>query len=81
MYMQSQSKGPELIGNPCLETGVKIGKATLTSMAKPYLLRLPPVTAAPSLLLTWLLLTGPLVRLTQVANFKQTPLSVTIILE
>lgn len=69
MSMQCPSKGPNLTGNPCQETGGKIGKATLTSMAKASPLGSPPVTAAPSPPSTWLLLVGPSARLTPVANF------------
>lgn len=69
MYMQLPSKAPKLIGNPCQETGVKIGNPTLFSMAKAFPLRSPPATAAPSPLSTSLLLLGPLVRLTPVPNF------------
>lgn len=49
-----QSKGQELIGNPCLGIGVRIGKATLTLMDRASLLRSPLVMDAPLSLTTLL---------------------------
>ncbi|GJS64487.1 hypothetical protein Tco_0679051 [Tanacetum coccineum] len=69
MCMQWPSKGQEVDGNKCLETGGKIGNPTLTSMDSPYLLRSQQVMAElwyPTMLH---LLAGPLVRPSVVPNF------------
>lgn len=68
MCMQLPSKGPRPVGSPCPETGGKIGKAALASMAKASPLKSPPVTAALSPPSTWRLLIGPLARPTLVHN-------------
>lgn len=62
MFMLFPSKGREPVGNPCLETGVRTGKATLTSMDKASLSRSPQVMAALSFLTMLPLLPGPSAR-------------------
>lgn len=61
-FMRWPSRVQELGGNPCRETGGKIGKATCISMAKPSLSKSPPATAATSSPTTLLLRTGLLVK-------------------
>lgn len=57
------SKALGLVGEPCLTTGAKIGRAMLTLMAKPCLSRSPPATAALLSPTMWLLPPGNLARL------------------
>ncbi|TQD69026.1 hypothetical protein C1H46_045441 [Malus baccata] len=67
------SKGPELAGKQCPETGGKTGNPTATSMAKLSLSRSQPVTAGllcPTMLP---LLGGPLGRPTAVPNSARAP--------
>lgn len=56
------SRAQELPGKPCQGTGGKIGRATLTSMAKASLSRLPQVMAAVWCLTMLPLVVGPLGR-------------------
>lgn len=58
MFMQLPLKGLKPTGNKCQETGAKIGKATLSSMAKHSPLKSPPVMDVPSPPSTWRLLIG-----------------------
>lgn len=46
MFMLFPLKGQKLVGNPCRETGVKTGKATLISMDKASPLRFQQAMAA-----------------------------------
>lgn len=68
MFKQFQSKVQGLIGNQCPETGVRTGKATLTSMDKASPLRLPLARAAPWSLTMLPLIAGPLARPSQGNN-------------
>jgi len=45
MCIQCPSKGQKLGGKPCQEIGAKTGKATPTSMDKPFLFKSQPVMA------------------------------------
>ena len=70
MFMQSQSKGLELAGNPCPEIGARTGRATPISMAKTSLFKSPPVMVGPSQVTTWHHLVGSLAKPFKVVNFK-----------
>jgi hypothetical protein len=63
MLLQFPSKVQKLIGNQCLEIGVKIGKATLTSTDKVSRLRSLLAMVGLWLLIMLHPLDGPLVRL------------------
>lgn len=76
--IQFQSKGQELGGKPCQETGVKIGRATRTLMAKAFQLWSPQVTVELSQATTWPLLIGSLVRPLKVVNSRFSLLIYTI---
>ena len=67
-----QSKGQELIGNPCLGIGVRIGKATLTLMDRASLLRSPLAMDAPLSLTTLLRPVGRSVRPSAAYNSHKT---------
>ena len=71
--MRFRSKGREPGGKPCPEIGVKIGRATLTSMARAYQLWSPPVTVELSPATTWPLLIGSLVRPLKAVNSRISP--------
>ena len=62
MFMLSLSKAQEPIGNQCSETGVRIGKAIVTSLDKLSLLRSPLVMVVLWFLTMLSLLVGPLAR-------------------
>jgi hypothetical protein len=62
MFMLFPSKGQEPVGKPCPETGVRTGKATLTSMDKASHSRSPQVMAALSFLSRLPLPVGPSAR-------------------
>lgn len=62
MCVLFQSKGQELIGNPCQGTGVKTGKVTVTSTAKASHLRSPQVMATLLSLTMLPQLAGPLAK-------------------
>lgn len=63
MYTQCTSRVQELNGNQCQEIGAKIGRITLTSMAKVYPLRSPQAMVALLFLIMQLLVLGPSDRL------------------
>jgi hypothetical protein len=75
MFMLSLSKVLEPVGNQCLETGVKIGKAILTLMDKAFPLRSPQVMGAVWFLTMLSLLDGPLARPLVVINSHKTHLT------
>jgi hypothetical protein len=68
MSMLFPSKGREPVGNPCPETGVRTGKATVTSMDKASHSRSPRVIGALSFLTMLPLLAGPSARPSVAAN-------------
>lgn len=68
MCTLSLSKGPGQGGNPCQETGVKIGKVTPTSTVNPSLSKSLPVMAGRPLLTTLLRPVGNSVKPLKVAN-------------
>ena len=70
MSMLFPSKGPELVGKQCQGTGVRTGRATLTSMAKPSHSRSPPVMAVLWSLTMLLQVVGPLGRPIVVHNSR-----------
>lgn len=71
MCVLFQSKGQELIGNPCQGTGVKTGKITDTSMAKASHLRSPQVMATLLSLTMLPQLAGPLAKPSVACKFPE----------
>lgn len=63
MYDHCTSRVQELSGNQCQEIGAKIGRTTLTSMAKACPSKSPQVMVALLFLIMQLLIPGPLARL------------------
>lgn len=68
MFVEFPSKVQEQIGNLWPETGVRTGKATVTSMDKASLLRLPPARDALWSLTMLHRQVGPLAKLSTATN-------------